>query len=111
MTCTGNAVKEKTLTSVLDYKFDWAALTNGSGESDWLESGETISSFTIVAPSGITVDQSAKADTDTSVVMWLSGGTAIGSVYDIDCNIVTDSSPAREETMTMTVIIVEKKNG
>ena len=33
--------------AVLDYKFDWAALTNGSGSSDWLQAGETLSSHTI----------------------------------------------------------------
>ena len=32
--------------AVLDYKFDWAALTNGSCASDWLDDGETISSKT-----------------------------------------------------------------
>ena len=27
--------------AVLDYKFDWKPLTNGSGDSDWLDTAES----------------------------------------------------------------------
>ena len=91
--------------ATLDYKFDWKALTNGSGSSDWLQSGETISSHTIDADSGITVDSSAQTDTNTSVTVWLSGGTA-GTNYAVRCEIVT--SAARTDERTMTIQVVER---
>lgn len=88
--------------AVLDYKFDWAALTNSSGDSDWLESGETISTYTITAETGITVDSDSKTDTDTSVTVWLSGGTA-GADYEVACEIVTSSSRTDERTIKIQV--------
>ena len=88
--------------AVLDYKFDWKALTNGSGSSDWLASGETISSHTITADTGITVDSSAETDADTSVTVWLSGGTAETN-YRVACEIVTSSSRTDERTMEIQV--------
>ena len=86
--------------AVLDYKFDWKASTNGSGSSDWLESGETISSRTITADSGITVDSSSITDTSTTVTVWLSGGTA-GLDYDVACLITTSASRTDERTITI----------
>jgi len=86
--------------ATLDYKFDWKALTNGTGTSDWLQSGETISSHTIDADSGITVDSSAITDTNTSVTAWLSGGTADVD-YAVRCEIVTSSARTDERTMTI----------
>jgi hypothetical protein len=75
--------------SVLDYTFDWRAYTNGTGKTDWLASGETISAKTITATTGITVDSSALSDNDTSVTVWLSGGTD-GRDYVVGCKIATD---------------------
>jgi len=86
--------------ALLDYKFDWKALTNGSGTSDWLATAETISSFTIDADTGITVSSSAKSDGDTSVTVWLSGGTA-GTDYSVRCEITTSLSRKDERTMTI----------
>ena len=88
--------------AVLDYKFDWKAQTNGSGNSDWLASGETISSHTIDADTGITVDSSSQTDTNTSVTAWLSGGTA-GTEYVVRCEIVTSASRTDERSITIQV--------
>jgi hypothetical protein len=74
--------------AVLDYKFDWKALTNSSGDTDWLQSSETIATKTITADTGITVDSSSLTDTNTSVTVWLSGGDA-GSSYKVACKITT----------------------
>ncbi len=79
--------------AVLDYKYDW---------SDWLAGGETISSKTVTAPTGITLDSSALADANTSVVAWLSGGTA-GKYYDVVCRIVTSASRTDERTIRIRV--------
>ena len=88
--------------AVLDYKFDWKALTNGSGTSDWLQAGETISSFTIDADSGITVGSSSRTDANTSITVWLSGGTA-GNDYAVRCEIVTSATRTDERTMMIQV--------
>jgi hypothetical protein len=88
--------------AVLDYKFDWKAETNGSGDSDWLDSDETISSKTVTVDSGITKDSDAPGDTNTSVVVWLSGGTA-GVDYEVACKIVTSASRTDERTIKIQV--------
>lgn len=88
--------------AVLDYKFDWAALTNGSGDSDWLDSGETISSHTVTVEAGLTKDSDSATDTNTSVTVWLSGGT-VDTDYDVSCEIVTSDSRTDERTITIRV--------
>ena len=77
--------------AVLDYAFDW---------SDWLATGETISSHTITTETGLTKD----SDSESSgvVTVWLSGGTA-GEDYDVACKIVTSASRTDERTMTIRV--------
>lgn len=84
--------------AVLDWKWDWAASTNGTGSSDWLAAGETIASHTIDADTGIAVDSSALSDANTSVTAWLSGGTA-GTEYLVRCEIVTSASRTDERTI------------
>jgi len=88
--------------AVLDYKFDWKALTNLTGNSDWLESAETISTATITVASGITVDSDSITDTNTTVTVWLSGGTA-GTTYTLACKIVTSASRTDERTISIQV--------
>ena len=88
--------------AVLDYKFDWAASTNGTGSTDWLAAGETITDHTItitpVTTSPLTKDSSAETDADTSVTVWLSGGLA-GTEYSVACLIETSASREDERTM------------
>ena len=101
---TTNTKFTKDPDAVLDYKFDWKPLTNGSsgGVSDWLASGETISTRTITASTGLTKDSDSLTDTNTSVTVWLSGGTA-GEDYTVACEIVTSDSRTDERTMTVYV--------
>jgi hypothetical protein len=75
----------------LDYAFDW---------SDWLETGETISSHTITVSTGITKD--SDSETDGIVTVWLSGGTA-GNWYTVACKVVTSASRTDERTMDIQV--------
>lgn len=94
--------------AVLDYKFDYKSFTNGRGFSDWLESGETINTFTITSASGITVDSSSKQDTNTSVIAILSGGT-VGTSYTIACKIVTvGGTVVRTDERTITISVVSR---
>jgi hypothetical protein len=88
--------------AVLDYKFDWKSNSNGRGFTDWLDTSEIISSHTITASTGITVDSSELADTNTSVITWLSGGTADTS-YTVACEIVTSAGRTDERTITINV--------
>ena len=91
--------------AVLDFKFDWATSTNGRGFTDWLDTGETIQSYTITAEAGITLDSDVAVDSNTSVVAWLSGGTA-GTTYDVACKIVTTAG--RTDERTMSIVVAER---
>ena len=101
---TINNIFIKDPNAVLDYKFDWAPLTNGAegGTSDWLASGETISARTITVSTGLTKDSDSLTDTNTSVTVWLSGGTD-GQNYTVACKIVTSDSRTDERTITIFV--------
>lgn len=102
--------RERTTTAVLDYKFDLAPLTNGrdDGESDWLQSGETISSYTVTSSDAdLVIDSSAITDSGTSVTVWLSGGDITDTVYFVDLHIVT--SDGREDDFSMRFIPVQRK--
>ncbi len=88
--------------AVLDYKFDWKSNTNGRGFKDWLETSETISSQVVTAETGLVLDSSAVADTNTSVVAWVSGGTA-GRTYSLACKIVTSAGRTDERTINIQV--------
>lgn len=73
--------------AVTDYPFDW---------SDWMESGDTISTVTVTVSSGLTKD--SVTFTTSAVVVWVSGGTA-GTVYTIACRIVTADGRTEERTI------------
>ena len=68
---------EKDPDSVLDYLWDF---------SDWLASGDTVSSHVVEATSGITVESSV--NDSTGVTVWLSGGTS-GEAYTVTVRITT----------------------
>lgn len=95
--------------STIDYLFDFAPNTNGrdANGTDWLSTGESIASHTIEADAGITVVSSALSDSNRSVRVWLSGGTA-GNAYNVTCRITTDTSPARIEDRSIVVEVLEK---
>lgn len=95
---------DKTPDAVLSYVFDWAAEASGrdDADGDWLASGETISSYTITAEDGITID--SDTNDENTVTITVSGGTA-GNRYEIECNIVT--SLGNEDTRTMIFHIKE----
>jgi hypothetical protein len=77
--------------AVLDYTVDW---------TDWLVTGDTITSHTVTVPAGITEDSST--DTDTAVTAWISGGTA-GTRYDVVYHITTTAGRQDDRTITLTV--------
>lgn len=81
-------------TAVLDYEEDWTA---------WLE-GDTISTSSWVADTGITID----SDSNTTVkgVVWLSGGT-VGESYDVTNTITT--AGLRTDSRTIEITITDQK--
>lgn len=91
--------------AVLDFRFDWANTRNGGDKPDWLETGETISTYTVTPTDGITVDSDSLTDSNSSVTVWLSGGTA-GTRYLVTNHIVTSSG--REDDRTITIRVQER---
>lgn len=87
---------------VMDYSYDFKPLTNGRAGaiSDYLEEDETISSQTITAEAGITVD--SDSEQDGNVTVWLSGGTA-GQKYLVTCKIVTSKSRTKNKSIIIEV--------
>ncbi len=89
--------------AVLDWYFDWAALSNGTGESDWLAGGETVADHTVtVTPAGLAVESSAAVNGGTAVQVWLSGGVA-GVDYRVTCRVVTSAGRTDERSATVKV--------
>lgn len=86
--------------AVLDYDIDLAALTNGTGTSNWLQTGETISTRTWDVPAGITKVSDSVTLSNTNLKIWLSGGTD-GTTYALTCHVTT--SAAREQDFTLII--------
>jgi len=83
--------KLKDPNAVVDFFIDW---------TDWLATGETISTSTWTAESGITVDTSSNSTVKATV--WLSGGTA-GTEYTLTNRIVTNAGRTDERRLFITV--------
>ncbi len=95
-------VNVKDPAAVLDFTLDLAGATNSTGPSDWLASGETISSATVTADSGLTVDSSGLTKSNTAVTAWVSGGTD-GEDYNLVFQVETSDSRTDERTMRIKV--------
>jgi hypothetical protein len=77
--------------AVLDYSTSW---------SSWLDDGETISSYTVTVPAGLTL---ASDSEDAGVVTaWISGGTA-GENYRVEYKITTSAGRTDERSITISV--------
>jgi hypothetical protein len=88
---TTNRVFQKDPVDEKDFVFDFRPLTNGTpgGTSDFLQAGETISTATVTADPGLTIDSSS--NTTSTVTFWTSGGTEDAS-YTVFCTITTNQS-------------------
>lgn len=98
--------KTKDPDATLDYFFDWKPLTHERPgyDSDWLADGETINSYTITVPDGITLEEDvprAHSQSDGVVTFWLSGGTP--GKYIVACKIVTSENRIDERSMIVRV--------
>ena len=79
--------------AVLDYKWDWSAMYPD----------DTITSHTVTAAAGITVDSSEAIG--MAVTAWLSGGS-VGQSYTVTCHIAT--AAGREDDRTIGIIVQER---
>jgi molybdopterin biosynthesis enzyme MoaB len=88
--------------ATLDYRWDYRALTNGTGRTDWLEVGETIASYEVLPDAGLVVESDETVDTASAVVVWLSGGTA-GADYDVTVRVTTTAGRVDDRTITLMI--------
>ena len=79
---------------VITWEFDW----NVTGDS-WL-GADTISSATVTADTGITID--SQSFDNTSVYVTLSGGT-VGERYKINCHVVSSSGQEGDKSFWLMI--------
>jgi hypothetical protein len=77
--------------ATLDYAFNW---------TDWLATGETISTSTVAVTTGITKVSDSQAN--GIVTVWLSGGTE-GNTYSIANKITTSAGRVDERTIKVRI--------
>lgn len=86
---------EKDPYAQLDYSLDF---------SNYLPTGDTISTITITAASGITVVSSSNTDTVATAI--ISGGTA-GTIYNVEFKITTAN--ALQDSRNFRIKVLEKQ--
>jgi hypothetical protein len=78
--------------AVIDVAFDWA--------TNWLAAAETISTYTVTVPAGLTLASHTSAA--GVVTAWISGGTA-ETTYRVECKIVTSAGRTDERSIEVRV--------
>jgi len=77
-----------------DYAFDW---------SEWLETGDSILSYTLTTDDGITVHDDSLNDDGDKITFWVSSGVA-GKSYQVSCKITTAQGRTDERTIEFKII-------
>lgn len=80
--------------AVLEYPFDW---------NDWLADSETITSYVVTVPAGLTLNADGQAS--GVVTPWISGGTA-GQSYRVECKVTT--SEGRTDERSVSIMVQER---
>jgi len=70
--------------------------------SNWLETGETVSSYTITPTSGLTISSSTLTTGNTVLVFFVAGGTA-GQQYTLDILANTSGGQIKEDTVLFNI--------
>ena len=92
--------------STIDYIFDFASLRNGTGFSDYLEYGETISSCTAISSSAdLVVTSVVKVKNDTAVKVWVSGGV-LGASYTLTARITTSDNRTDDRSIKIFINVL-----
>lgn len=85
----------KAPSDILDYEWDWSV---------WLPTGDTISTFSFTADTGITIETNpAASNTTTTATVFLGGGTA-GTTYNVTCQITTVGHRTAQWTQQLNVV-------
>jgi len=94
---------QKDIEEVLDYALDLKPLTHGvtGAESDYLVTGETISSHTVSADYGLTI--SSSSESDGIITIWTSGGT-FGRKYLVTVKFITSAGRTGRRTFEIEMI-------
>jgi hypothetical protein len=107
---------EKDSDATLDFKFDFAPLTNGNteeGMTDYLEAGEIINSYSLAVTAVTTgclpnIVDNYLSGCANAVTAWVTGGEKFKE-FNLTCSVVTSSSPvARHDDRTIKIKIVNK---
>lgn len=96
----------KTPAEILDYTMNWHD-TSDSTFDPLFESGETISTSTWSAETGITIGTPASTNTTTTSTVWVSGGTVRDKPYQITNTVAT--SNGRTYVRTLNIYVVETR--
>jgi len=80
--------------AILDYAFDW---------TDWLEDGETIVTYDVEVPTGLT--KGIVSELSGKVVVWLEDGEP-NETYYIICEVIT--SEGRKEHRTAEIHVKQR---
>lgn len=88
--------------ATLDFDIDLAALDNGTGSSNWLNTDEKIDLVSWDVPAGLTTVTSDIRQDDTVARIYLSGGT-LGTSYDVTAHITTDAVPPRIQDFVLRI--------
>lgn len=97
---------DKTPAELLDYTINWRDTSDATFDP-LFESGETISTSTWSAESGITIGTPVSTNTTTTSTVWISGGTVRGNPYKVTNTVTT--SAGRTYTRTLYIHIVETR--
>lgn len=81
--------------ATLDYKFDWTA---------WLEDSEVITGFDTEKTGDVVIEDESTSD-DTSVTVWVSGGT-VGQATTVTARIQTNQG--RTDDRSLVLVIQER---
>lgn len=94
---------EKDPYAVLDYSLDW---------HNWMPSGEHIDSISVSAEtiSGDAAPLTIDSTTNTNYIVTaiISGGT-VGNIYNVEYRIVTDGTPAKQDSRNFRIKVVERE--
>ena len=91
----------------LDYHFDFAPVLNDTewslGDTDYLETGETLTDHTVLVDGGgVMLDSSDIIGGGTTVRVWLSGGT-VGQTAVVTCRITTSAGRVDDRSFKLRI--------
>jgi hypothetical protein len=111
MASSSAAVLKKDPNAVLDFGFDLSPVATQLS-APWLAYGEQVTSLTVTADPGLTVNSSSINTNASGVVgalliAWLSGGVD-GTTYNVKFQFTTNSTPPRTDSRSLQIQCVSR---